>query len=167
VDHAVARSAPRNDDTDDDRFFGELATTFGRLQHAFARHVGVSRPRLQVLMRLWRSGETSHRDLRHLLSADGASVTRLVKEFEADGLVSRRMDPDDNRYTLARLTPAGERTAAALAGAHRTYQEQLLDGITADEREIVLESLRRLAANIDGIERRRGATSAPGAEESR
>jgi DNA-binding MarR family transcriptional regulator len=57
----------------------------------------MSSPRLQVLIRLWRDGETSHSDLRQALSLDGASVTRLIKEFEAEGMVSRRIDPADNR----------------------------------------------------------------------
>jgi DNA-binding MarR family transcriptional regulator len=140
------------EETPEDGFFLELATTFGNLRQAFALHVGISRPRLQVLMRLWRAGETSHSDLRHLLSLDGASVTRLIKEFEAEGLITRRIDPGDNRYTLARLTPAGEQAAAELARVHQTYQERLLDGVAAHEREAVLRILRRLDTNISGID---------------
>ncbi|WP_211265212.1 MarR family winged helix-turn-helix transcriptional regulator [Actinacidiphila oryziradicis] len=108
-----------------------LATTFGNLRQAFALHVGISRPRLQVLMRLWRAGETSHSDLRHLLSLDGASVTRLIKEFEAEGLITRRIDPGDNRYTLARLTPAGEQAAAEPRGSTRPTRS---DCSTASQR---------------------------------
>jgi DNA-binding MarR family transcriptional regulator len=140
-------------ETPEDRFFTELAATYAKVRQAFARHVGMSGPRVQLLMRLWRSGETSHSDLRRLLSLDGASVTRLIKEFEVEGMITRRIDPDDNRYTLARLTAAGERAAAELAQAHQAYQVRLLDGVTSQERESTLRTLEHLGANLDRVAR--------------
>ncbi|MGW4965112.1 MarR family winged helix-turn-helix transcriptional regulator [Nonomuraea sp. NPDC004186] len=82
------------------------------------------------------------------LGIDGASVTRLVKEFEAEGLVGRRLDPADNRYTLSALTSAGERVAADLERSHQAYQERLLDGVTPQQQEIVLGVLHRIRANM-------------------
>jgi MarR family transcriptional regulator for hemolysin len=140
-------------ETPEDRFFRELGGAYAEIRQAFARHVGMSSPRLQVLMRLWRNGETSHSDLRQALSLDGASVTRLIKEFEAEGMVSRRIDPADNRYTLASLTPDGQRASADLEQSHQAYQVRLLDGVTAQEQEIVLRALKRLCANVACIER--------------
>ncbi|MEU8402971.1 MarR family winged helix-turn-helix transcriptional regulator [Nonomuraea sp. NPDC048892] len=99
-------------------------------------------------------GETSHSDLRQALGIDGASVTRLIKEFEAEGVVRRRLDPADNRYTLAALTPAGERVAADLERSHQAYQERLLAGATAQQQEIVLDVLRRIRANVTAQESR-------------
>ncbi|GLY76816.1 MarR family winged helix-turn-helix transcriptional regulator [Actinoallomurus iriomotensis] len=98
-------------------------------------------------------GETSHSDLRQALGVDGASVTRLVKELEAEGLAGRRLDPADNRYTLAALTPAGERLAADLERSHQEYQERLLDGVSTQEREAVLRVLRRVRTNVTGREK--------------
>ncbi|MET8988807.1 MarR family winged helix-turn-helix transcriptional regulator [Nonomuraea wenchangensis] len=135
-------------ETPEDIFFRELGGAWAELRQAFPRHIGMSPQRVQLLIRLWRDGETSHSDLRHTLGIDGASVTRLVKEFEADGLIGRRLDPADNRYTLAALTPAGERAAAELERSHQSYQERLLDGITSQQQEIVLDVLRRVRANM-------------------
>ena len=139
-------------ETAEDRFFRELGGACAELRQSFARHVGISVPRLQVLMRLWRSGETSHSELRHALSLDGASITRLIKEFEVEGMVGRRIDPRDNRYTLARLTPAGEVAAAELERSHQDYQVRLLDGVSPQEQESVLRALRRVRANMAGID---------------
>ncbi len=102
-------------------------------------------------MTLWKGGETSHNDLRRLLLLDGATVTRLVKELESAGLATRRMNPEDNRYVLAQLTPAGERTAADLGQRHQDYQRRLLDGITLDEQWTLRQALQRLSTNIDSI----------------
>lgn len=149
----IAPTAERSGvETSEDRFFRELGGACAEMRQAFARHVGMSSSRLQLLMRLWRNGETSHSDLRQALSLDGASVTRLIKEFEAEGMVGRRIDPADNRYTLASLTPAGERAAADLERSHQDYQVRLLDGIPAHEREIVMSALQRLRAAMAGID---------------
>ncbi|MER5755228.1 hypothetical protein [Streptomyces sp. NPDC002088] len=74
-----------------------------------------------------------------------------MKEFESEGLVTRRMNPEDNRYVLAQLTPAGERTAADLDQRHQEYQRRLLDGITVDEQWALRQVLRRLGTNVDSI----------------
>ncbi|MFI7225868.1 MarR family winged helix-turn-helix transcriptional regulator [Nonomuraea angiospora] len=137
-----------HEETSEDTFFRELGGACAELRQAFARHVGMSPHRVQLLVRLRRDGETSHSDLRRTLGIDGASVTRLVKEFEAEGLVGRRLDPADNRYTLAALTPAGERVAADLERSHQTYQERLLDGVTPQQQETVLGVLRRIRTNM-------------------
>ncbi|MEW9528595.1 MarR family winged helix-turn-helix transcriptional regulator [Microbispora sp. NPDC049125] len=143
-----------HEETSEDTFFRELGGLCAELRQAFARHVGMSPQRVQVLIRLRRDGETSHSDLRQALGVDGASVTRLVKEFEAEGLVRRRLDPADNRYTLAALTPRGERVASDLERSHQAYQERLLAGATAQQQEIVLDVLRRVRANMTGQEGR-------------
>jgi DNA-binding MarR family transcriptional regulator len=137
-----------HEETPEDTFFRELAGACALLRQAFARHVGLSPHRVQLLVRLRRDGETSHSDLRQTLGIDGASVTRLVKEFESEGLVGRRLDPADNRYTLAALTPEGERAAIDLERAHQVYQERLLGGIAPEQQEIALDVLRRVRANM-------------------
>jgi len=136
------------EETSEDTFFRELGGICTGLRQAFARHVGASAHRVHTLVRLRREGETSHSDLRQALAIDGASVTRLIKDLEAEGLVGRRLDPTDNRYTLARLTRAGERAATDLERTHQVYQERLLNGVSAQEQEIVLRALRRVRANM-------------------
>lgn len=143
-----------HEETAEDTFFRELGGACAELRQAFARHVGMSPHRVQLLIRLRRDGETSHSELRRTLGIDGASVTRLVKEFEAEGLVGRRLDPADNRYTLSALTPAGERCAADLDRAHQAYQERLLDGVPPHQRDLVLDALRRVRANMTEQESR-------------
>jgi MarR family transcriptional regulator, transcriptional regulator for hemolysin len=140
-------------ETSEDRLFQELGGAHAEARRAFARHVGMSSLRLRILVLLLRNGETGHSELRRVLALDGASVTRLVKEFEAEGLAVRRTDPADNRYTLARLTPAGERAAAGIEASHQAYQARLLDGVTEEERDVVVRTLRRLRANAARVER--------------
>jgi MarR family transcriptional regulator for hemolysin len=46
------------------------------------------------------------------------------------------------------LTPAGKRLARRLERDHRTYQHRLLNGITAEQQQTVLDVLRRIGTNI-------------------
>jgi MarR family transcriptional regulator, transcriptional regulator for hemolysin len=131
----------------DDAFFYEFGAAALGLRQAFTRRVGFSWSRVRVLLWLRREGETRHSELRQRLGADGATVTRLVKEFESEGLLSRRPDPADNRYTLAALTEAGEAVAEEVGRLHREFQQQLLAGVAERDRQAVLRVLRQLRAN--------------------
>jgi DNA-binding MarR family transcriptional regulator len=44
-------------------------------------------------------------------------VTNAIDRLEADGLVTRRSNPEDGRGRLARLTAAGRRSASAATEA--------------------------------------------------
>jgi DNA-binding MarR family transcriptional regulator len=90
----------------------------------------------------------SHATLQQQLSLDGATITRLVKQFEAEGAVRRRLDPQNNRYTLVSLTPSGQAITAEIQASHCAFQTRLLSGTTREEQEVMLRVLERLRANI-------------------
>jgi DNA-binding MarR family transcriptional regulator len=135
-------------DTLEDTLFQQLAYACSESRQSFAQRIGMSQPRLQLLSLVVRAGEISHATLQQQLALDGATVTRLVKQFEAEGVLSRRLDPQDNRYTLVSLTASGHSVVAELKAAHSLFQTQLLAGITREEQEIMVRILERLRANI-------------------
>jgi DNA-binding MarR family transcriptional regulator len=112
----------------------------------------MSQARRQLLALVSREGEISHAALQQQLALDGATITRLVKQFESEGVLSRRLDPQDNRYTLVSLTASGQQVVAGLSTAHRLFQTQLLAGITREEQEIMVRALERLRTNIRAIQ---------------
>jgi DNA-binding MarR family transcriptional regulator len=135
-----------------DTFFQVLTLTCVETRRCFDRHVGMSQVRRQLLTVLADEGEVSHAALAKRLGVDGAAVTRLVKGLESQGVVSRRLDPQDNRFTLASLTEAGHDLVARLQSGHRQYQELLLAGIGEDEQEAVVAVLERVRRNIEQIQ---------------
>jgi DNA-binding MarR family transcriptional regulator len=136
----------------EDTLFQQLASTCSESRQAFDQHVGMSQIRRQLLTLLSEIGEVSHAALQQHLAVDGATITRLVKQFESEGVLSRRLDPQDNRYTLVSLTVSGQQIVAGLSAAHRLFQTQLLDGISREEQEMVLRVLERLRANIRALQ---------------
>ncbi len=135
-------------DAFEENFFYQLAYACSEAKQTFVQHIGMSQPRYQLLTHLAQKGETSHATLQQHLSLDGATITRLVKQYEAERLVKRRLDPQDNRYTLASLTDAGQQLVAGISEAHTAFVLRLLDGITAEEQEVALRAMKRLRANI-------------------
>jgi DNA-binding MarR family transcriptional regulator len=136
----------------EDTLFQQLAYACSEIRQSFDQHIGMSQARRQLLSLLAREGETSHAVLQQRLGFDGATITRLVKQFEAEGVLSRRLDPQNNRYTLVSLTASGQQIVAGLSMAHSLFQARLLAGINREEQEVMVRALERLRANIRDIE---------------
>ena len=66
-----------------------------------------------VLGRLDRQGPQSASDLAQAERVRPQSMAQTVGDLEADGLVSRRPDPDDRRRALVELTEEGIATLTA------------------------------------------------------
>src|SRR5215472_9763913 len=122
-------------ETFEDRLFRQLVFACSEARQTFVQQLGMSQARWQLLMLLEHHGEISHATLQQELSLDGAMITRLVKQFEAEGVVRRRLDPQNNRYTLVSLTPSGRAVTADIRASHRAFQTRLLGGITREEQE--------------------------------
>jgi DNA-binding MarR family transcriptional regulator len=131
--------------------FRQLAAACSESRRSFDRRVGRSQAQRQLLALLREQGELSHAELQRQLGVDGATVTRLVKRLESEGTVARRLDPGDNRFTLASLTSAGEALVAGLHAAHRAFQDRLLAGVDERDQETVVHVLERLRANIRAL----------------
>jgi len=136
----------------EDTLFQQLAYACSETRQSFEQHIGMSQARRQLLALVSWEGEISHAALQQQLALDGATITRLVKQFEAEGALNRRLDPQDNRYTLVSWTVSGQQIVAGLSAAHSLFQTRLLDGISKEEQEIVLRVLERLRANICAIQ---------------
>src|SRR5260221_11080501 len=132
----------------EDTLFRQLASACSESRQAFDQHIGMSQLRRQLLTLLSEIGEISHAALQQQLAVDGATITRLVKQFESEGVLSRRLDPQENRYTLVSLTASGQQMIAKLQAAHSAFQTRLLDGITREEQEIMVRALEKLRTNI-------------------
>lgn len=136
----------------EESLFQNLAAVCTESRQAFDRRAGMTQARRHLLVTVSREGELSHAALRQQLALHGATVTRLVKQFEADGLLRRRLDPSDNRYTLVCLTDSGEQFVAALDEAHGLFQTQLLAGISFEEQATIVRLLEHLRSKIRMIQ---------------
>jgi DNA-binding MarR family transcriptional regulator len=129
----------------------QIARTYYDILPAFERHVGMSKARWQVLALLQREGELSQAVLQQRLRVDGAAITRQVKQLEEDGLVLRRADPHDNRFTLVVLTPAGQQIAAGMAGKRESFEALVTAGISAEDIALMRRCLQQIRDNVRSL----------------
>jgi DNA-binding MarR family transcriptional regulator len=95
------------------------------------------------------AGHLTQQRLADRLRLQKSTVSRLVAELCADGLVTRSTNPDDRRSVLLELTALGRKRAERLAAARQALFGRLLDRLTAEERRLVIAGLDRLARAAD------------------
>jgi DNA-binding MarR family transcriptional regulator len=120
------------------------------LRRNFAGH-DLDRASFDVLATLRRSNSehslTPAGLMRSAMVTSGAITQRLDK-LEARGLVSRRPSETDGRGVLVSLTPAGLELIDAVLPTHITTENRLLEGLSADERENLANTLRTLLESL-------------------
>jgi DNA-binding MarR family transcriptional regulator len=133
--------------------FGRV-TRLARLQRAASESSmaasGVNSAEFDVLATLRRSGDPyalTPSQLAEAVMVTSGGMTGRVDRLAAAGLVAREQDPKDRRSVRVRLTPEGRRTVDAALVAHLAAEEELLEPLTAAERERLTLLLRKLLAS--------------------
>lgn len=134
----------------EESFFFEVFLTYRVLRAAFERTVGISQSRLMLLGLVFMAGEVSQSELQHRLDIDGAAITRQVKQLEAEGYLSRRPDPADNRFTLVALTPEGRQKLEDVQKKGHAFMASSAQGINPEELACVRRCLERVRSNVGG-----------------
>jgi len=112
-------------------------------------------PRFDLMAQLERApkglkmGELSRR-----MMVTGGNVTGITDLLEGEGLVERVADPDDRRAWLVRLTPAGRRAFAAMAGEHERWIVEAFRALTGREMATLAALLARLKTHVRSLEER-------------
>lgn len=114
--------------------------------------------RFDVRLSEWRVIDALHagrgitaNQISRWLRTDKAWVGRSVDRLMAAGYVRRRPDPKHGRRMLLTLTAKGERAYAAIAAAARRRHQNLLDALTAAERDLLERTLAKLLARASAM----------------
>jgi DNA-binding MarR family transcriptional regulator len=126
----------------------QIARVYYEILPVFERYVGMSKARWGILKLLWRAGELSQATLQQRLRVDGAAITRQVKQLEEEGLVLRRSDPQDNRFTLVELTEMGRQLMASLAGKREAFEALVTAGISEEDIALMRRCLQQIRDNV-------------------
>ena len=70
-----------------------------------------------------------------------STVSRLVRQMEADGRIQRRCDRQDGRAILIRLTRQGRDTVARIEQARQEKLAGILSAIPEDKRSTVVKAI--------------------------
>jgi len=88
--------------------------------------------------------ELRNRDLIDRILLTSGGVTNLCRRLKELGLVERHTEPDDGRGVLFRLTPPGVAMADELLPSQHRLECQLVETLSADERQRLCELLEKL-----------------------
>ncbi|WP_331765501.1 MarR family transcriptional regulator (plasmid) [Streptomyces sp. NBC_01369] len=138
----------------------ELAQAADRLFYAMRRsraatmghsEAGLSMAQLTLLEPLIADARRQGLPVGRLATAAEVSVptaTRMLKQLETAGVVTRQRSPRDERQVLIRLTEDGAHRLEAMRTELRARQSEALSRFTPTERRELAAQLQRLAAVI-------------------
>jgi MarR family transcriptional regulator for hemolysin len=90
----------------------------------------------------------NQRELAGMIGIQGATLTHHLNAMEAQGLLTRRRDPDNRRVHLVELTEAGEAMFLKLRAAALIFDKRLRAGLPDDRLAEFAEVLAALRANV-------------------
>jgi len=124
------------------------------LDQAFLARAGVKLDRalFPLLTRIGLAHPISVVELANLVGRDHSVVSRQVTKLEALGLVERRPAKGDQRVRRLEPSATGWRMLDQFAVARRKFVSKRLGDWTDEERRVLLDLLRRLAATIGDSE---------------
>jgi DNA-binding MarR family transcriptional regulator len=85
--------------------------------------------------------------LAQRLVLDASVVTGIVKRLEQHGLIERVHDRTDYRLVRLHLTVEGQAITHELADVAAAFNQRLLQGLSQEEREGLLQQFARIRAN--------------------
>ncbi len=107
--------------------------------------VGLSLPKLAALHRLTEAGGSLPLgQLAERLACVKSNVTQLVDRLEADGLVSRELDPGDRRSRLAVITDRGRELYRRGVGIRERVEDELFGVLSPSEASQLTQILSKL-----------------------
>ena len=142
------------------RNFGFVLNDVARaLRTAYDRRVrglGLTRSQWWVLNHLYRNPGITQSELAVILEIEKPTLGRLLDRLEAKRWVRREHDARDRRAWRVYLTEAAEPQMRALRKRARELMHDALSGLSAAERERLIDTLLAVKANLARAEREAG-----------
>ncbi|RIV36025.1 MarR family winged helix-turn-helix transcriptional regulator [Micromonospora radicis] len=145
-----------------DETLGELSTALGDLHRVLRRRasqrsgrVALPDAQVEVLRLVQRQPGISVREAAERLGTAANTVSTLVGELTAAGLLSRERDPADRRTVRLGLTDAARERITAYGQHRRDLLGAALAELDAGERERLLTAVPALARLADRVAQRR------------
>ena len=125
-----------------------LAKAAARSLQERAKDAGFAPGQLPVLMELWQRDGLTQRQLLDRLEIEQATLANTLARMERDGLVERLPHPADKRAQLIRLTERARAMQGEALAAANELEDRLFKGFRRFERELLLEYMRMMLANL-------------------
>jgi DNA-binding MarR family transcriptional regulator len=105
--------------------------------------LGISVRQMMLLSYLRAAAPVPQQQLCESLWLDPNNCVLLLNELEDMGYVERRRDPTDRRRHMVELTSDGQQAVERAERAQESLEDEILGGLTEDERATLRSLLRR------------------------
>lgn len=122
-----------------------LGLAFKRMTSLVERETGLSAPKWFLLMLLNRQDGIGQGEVSENFEMDPSRVTRIGQAMEADGLVRRERDPEDNRVMRMYLTDQGRAALREVSELNELLESRILSVLSEEEVEALGRNLFVLA----------------------
>jgi DNA-binding MarR family transcriptional regulator len=103
---------------------------------------------LRMLRHCQRHPGASQQTLVQASGRDKGQVARMVKELEAQGLLTREADPDDGRSQRLRLTAAGRAACERFRRHEAAIAQRMFGAMSARELQALIDQLTAMRARL-------------------
>lgn len=125
------------------------STIFAKLNGALGAEHGLSVAKFEFLAQVARYPDgVSLGQISANLKVTSGNVSGLVRRLQADGLITRKMSPEDRRSFIVRFTPEGEKLFEKANALHARTLSECFTALAPAELEDALTALRVLASGV-------------------
>lgn len=136
--------------------FASYGGIFFRKSQAFMKaafkKIGLSFVDSIVLINVCEHPEIIQDQIAANLALDAAAVARSLKQMEADGLVTREIDENNQRTKKVHATAKGKKSKVYIDTVMKRWNEHALEGFTEAEKKSVIAGLLRLSRNVSSVD---------------
>ena len=113
----------------------------------------VTLPRFDLMAQLQRHPEGLRMgELSRRMMVTGGNITGITDQLELEKLVVRVPSPSDRRVYSVKLTAAGRRAFAKMAAVHEEWIDDLMSGVSQQEKGKLIALLSQMKQHLTDIE---------------
>lgn len=111
---------------------------------------GVTPGQYGILNCIWSQGSATPKEIAQKLHLENSTVSGMLDKLQKGGMVTRILDPNDRRSIRVEATEAGNAIREDVLRAVDELNQTVLAPFTAQQRQQLLELLRRLCGPSEG-----------------
>lgn len=107
--------------------------------------IGLSNAQARLLKHLYNNGEMTQVHLCKELELDKSTVAKALARMEENGLIAKRINPEDSRSFIVSPTPKTTKIVPKTQEVLSGWAQDVTSGMTEREKELLYELLHKVA----------------------